>query len=153
MPILALGISYRGASVDLLERLAFPQEDLAKAYHHLMGTEPVRGAVILSTCNRVEIVADEEIAIGLVCTPAAVAQDVADRMVEAGIRSILNFAPAIVSVPAGVSLRKVDLSIELQILAFYEQRKAILSEVRGGKRPSSVPDAAETPLGLATTRG
>src|SRR5919198_6471740 len=76
------------------------------------------------------VVAEEDIAIGLICTPAAAAQEVADRMVQAGIRSILNFAPAIISVPQTVSLRKVDLSIELQILAFYEQRKAVLSEVR-----------------------
>ena len=54
-------------------------------------------------------------------------------MVEAGIRSILNFAPSVISVPSGVSLRKVDLSIELQILAFYEQRKAALAEVRRGR--------------------
>jgi redox-sensing transcriptional repressor len=39
------------------------------------------------------------------------------------VTSILNFAPAVVSVPPGVSLRKVDLAIELQILSFYQQRK------------------------------
>ncbi|MBW8701704.1 Redox-sensing transcriptional repressor Rex [Streptomyces sp. MBT84] len=38
--------------------------------------------------------------------------------------SILNFAPTVLSVPDGVDVRKVDLSIELQILAFHEQRKA-----------------------------
>src|SRR5438552_13126602 len=76
------------------------------------------------------IVAREEVAIGVICTPASSAQEVADRMVDAGIRSILNFAPSVISVPAGVSLRKVDLSIELQILAFYEQRKAALDAVR-----------------------
>jgi redox-sensing transcriptional repressor len=54
-------------------------------------------------------------------------------MVAAGIRSILNFAPAVISVPVGVSLRKVDLSIELQILGFYEQRKAVLADVRKGR--------------------
>jgi redox-sensing transcriptional repressor len=37
----------------------------------------------------------------------------------------LNFAPAVLSVPAGVDVRKVDLSIELQILAYHEQRKAL----------------------------
>jgi redox-sensing transcriptional repressor len=45
-------------------------------------------------------------------------------MVAAGIRSILNFAPVVLSVPEGVDVRKVDLSIELQILAYHEQRKA-----------------------------
>jgi redox-sensing transcriptional repressor len=52
-------------------------------------------------------------------------RDVADRMVAAGITSILNFAPAVLSVPDGVDVRKVDLSIELQILAYHEQRKAV----------------------------
>jgi redox-sensing transcriptional repressor len=79
------------------------------------------------------IARDDEVAIGLICTPAGAAQEVADRMVEAGIRSILNFAPSVISVPSGVSLRKVDLSIELQILAFYEQRKAALAAVRHGR--------------------
>jgi redox-sensing transcriptional repressor len=55
---------------------------------------------------------------------------VGDRMVEAGLRSILNFAPAPLSAPAGVSVRSVDLAVELQILAYYEQRKAALADVR-----------------------
>jgi len=80
-----------------------------------------------------EIVAREDVAIGVICTPAVAAQDVADRMVAAGIRSILNFAPAVIAVPESVSVRKVDLSIELQILAYYEQRKAVLDEVKDGR--------------------
>ena len=43
-------------------------------------------------------------------------------MVEAGLRSILNFAPAVVVVPEGVTVRKVDLAVELQILAYYESK-------------------------------
>ena len=54
---------------------------------------------------------------------AAGAQEVADRLVQAGVRSILNFAPSVVAVPEGVSLRKVDLAVELQILSFYAQRR------------------------------
>lgn len=75
----------------------------------------------------------EDVAIGVICTPAAAAQEVADRMVAAGIRSVLNFAPAVIAVPEHVSVRKVDLSIELQILAYYEQRKAVLEAVKGGR--------------------
>jgi redox-sensing transcriptional repressor len=69
------------------------------------------------------IVDDEGAAIGIIATPASAAQEVADRLVEAGVASILNFAPSVISVPDGVSLRKVDLSIELQILSFYQQRR------------------------------
>ena len=77
-----------------------------------------------------DIVRQADVAIGVICTPAAAAQEVADRMVDAGIRSILNFAPAVIAVPAHVSLRKVDLSLELQILAYYEQRRAVLDSVK-----------------------
>jgi len=81
------------------------------------------------------IVAGRKIAIGIVATPAGAAQEVADRLVDAGVRSILNFAPTVVTVPDGVSLRKVDLAIELQILSFYQQRTA----PNGGRtaRPST----------------
>jgi redox-sensing transcriptional repressor len=61
--------------------------------------------------------------IGVIATTASAAQDVCDRLVEAGVRSILNFAPVVLAVPEGVDVRKVDLSIELQILAFHEQRR------------------------------
>jgi redox-sensing transcriptional repressor len=71
------------------------------------------------------IVAAEGVAIGVIATPAPAAQDVADRMVSAGIRSILNFAPAMLTVPEAVTIRKVDLAIELQILSYYEQRDAL----------------------------
>jgi redox-sensing transcriptional repressor len=52
-----------------------------------------------------------------------VAQEVCDRLVASGVSSILNFAPSVLSVPDHVEVRKVDMSIELQILAFHEQRK------------------------------
>jgi redox-sensing transcriptional repressor len=71
-----------------------------------------------------EIVAEHGVAIGVIATPANAAQDVADAMVAAGISSILNFAPTVIAVPDGVDVRKVDLSIELQILAYHEQRKS-----------------------------
>jgi redox-sensing transcriptional repressor len=70
------------------------------------------------------VVRDQGVAIGVIATPAVAAQDVADRMVACGITSILNFAPAVLAVPEGVDVRKVDLSIELQILAYHQQRKA-----------------------------
>src|SRR5437870_9919806 len=70
-----------------------------------------------------DIAADESVAIGIIATPATAAQEVADRLVAAGVTAILNFAPAVITVPEGVWLRKVDLSIELQILSFYQQRR------------------------------
>ncbi|HWC32676.1 MAG TPA: redox-sensing transcriptional repressor Rex [Actinomycetota bacterium] len=80
-----------------------------------------------------EVVRRHDVVIGIISTPAGAAQEVADRMVAAGVRSILNFAPAVIAVPPEVSLRKVDLSIELQILGFYEQRKAVLADLEDGR--------------------
>ncbi len=78
------------------------------------------------------VVKEEEISIAVLAVPGHVAQDVCDRLVAAGITSVLNFAPTVLQVPPGVSLRKVDLSIELQILSFYEQRKVAEESVRRG---------------------
>jgi redox-sensing transcriptional repressor len=77
-----------------------------------------------------DLVRERAIAIGVIATPATAVQDVGDRMAAAGIRSILNFAPAPLAAPPGVSVRSVDLAVELQILAYYEQRKAVLADVR-----------------------
>ena len=74
-----------------------------------------------------EVVREESVAIGVLAVPAEAAQSVCDRLVAAGVTSILNFAPAVLAVPAGVDVRKVDLSIELQILAYHEQRKGALA--------------------------
>lgn len=78
------------------------------------------------------IVKEEEISIGVVAVPARHAQEVADRLVAAGISSILNFAPAVLQVPDHISMRKVDLAVELQILTFYEQRKVAQQSVLRG---------------------
>jgi len=85
-----------------------------------------------------EIVRANEIAIAIIATPAMAAQDVADRLVAAGVTSILNFAPAVLTVPKGVSLRKVDLAVELQILSFHQQRRGAASQAVG---PDGAGDA------------
>jgi redox-sensing transcriptional repressor len=86
--------------------------------------EQVAGIEVRAFDDLEEIVSEHSVAIGVIATPALAAQAVADRMVEAGISSILNFAPVVISVPAGVDVRKVDLSIELQILAYHNQRRS-----------------------------
>jgi len=86
--------------------------------------ETVAGIQVRPFGHLGSVVEEHAVAIGVIATPAHAAQDVADQMVAAGISSILNFAPTVLSVPPGVDVRKVDLSIELQILAYHEQRKA-----------------------------
>lgn len=57
--------------------------------------------------------------VGVICTPASAAQDVADRLVAADIHAILNFAPQVLNVPLGTAVHYVDFSIELQILMYH----------------------------------
>lgn len=62
-------------------------------------------------------------AIGVIATPAPAAQTVADVLVAAGVSAILNFAPRVLTVPAEVLVRYVDLSIELQVMSFWLSRR------------------------------
>ena len=71
-----------------------------------------------------QVVLSSGASIGVIATPEIAAQEVCDLMVRNGITSILNFAPVLIEVPAGVDVRRVDLATELQILAFHEQRKS-----------------------------
>ncbi len=69
------------------------------------------------------VVARTGAAIAVIATPAEAAQAVADRLVSLGVTSILNFAATVLAVPEQVTVRKVDLGQELQILAYHEHRK------------------------------
>jgi redox-sensing transcriptional repressor len=89
----------------------------------LVGTV-IRGLTVAHVDRLDEIVRSENIAIAVIAVPAVAAQDVCDRLVAAGVTSILNFAPTVLSFPAHVDVRKVDLAAELQILSFHDSRKA-----------------------------
>jgi redox-sensing transcriptional repressor len=125
-PVAIIGIGNLGhalANYGGFVSRGFRISALLDADQRLSGNR-VAGLVIRHIDELDEVVADNGISIAVIAVPPHAAQQVADRLVAAGITSILNFAPTVVSVPPGVDLRKVDLSIELQILAFHEQRKS-----------------------------
>jgi redox-sensing transcriptional repressor len=84
----------------------------------------IAGLAVQHSDTMEAVVRKHRVSIGVIATPAGAAQCSCDRLVAAGVTSILNFAPVVLSVPDGVDVRKVDLSIELQILAFHAQRRA-----------------------------
>jgi redox-sensing transcriptional repressor len=93
----------------------------------IVGTElaTASGPVLVHHLDNLEsVIVSTNARLGVVAVPAEVAQSVADRLVGAGIRSILNFAPTVLAVPASADVRRVDLAVELQILAFHEQRRS-----------------------------
>jgi len=77
------------------------------------------------------VCAERGVTIGMIATPGQAAQAVCEQLVAAGVRSILNFAPVVLQVPRGVEVRKVDLAVELQILAFHVSRRAEPAAVNG----------------------
>lgn len=98
--------------------------------------ESVAGVQVQPLAALDEIVRTEQVQIAIIATPAEAAQSVADALVAAGVRSILNFAPVVLNVPADVYVRRVDLASELQILAFHEQRK-VVGSLPVGSLPAS----------------
>ena len=86
--------------------------------------ENINGLLVRHIDDLDSVMTEQDINIAVIATPAHAAQTVADRLVAAGVTSILNFAPCVLAVPDGVDVRKVDLAIELQILSFHEHRKA-----------------------------
>lgn len=84
----------------------------------------IDGMIVRHASELETVVTSHNVAIGVIAVPAGAAQAVCDRLVAVGVTSILNFAPLVLNVPEGVDMRKVDLSIELQILAFHAQRRS-----------------------------
>jgi redox-sensing transcriptional repressor len=111
--------NYRGLGARGFRVLALVDTDAEKV------GEPVGELTVEAMAELPEIVRTRGITIGIIATPAAAAQEVADALVAAGVASILNFAPAVIAVPDGVSVRKVDLATELQILSFYQSHRRI----------------------------
>jgi redox-sensing transcriptional repressor len=100
----------------------FPMAALVDIDPAKVGSE-VSGTVVRHLDDLPDIVPAKGGTIGVIATPAAAAQEAADRLVRAGVTSILNFAPVVLTVPRGVSLRKVDLAVEMQILSFHVARR------------------------------
>jgi redox-sensing transcriptional repressor len=107
----------------------------------LVDTDPrvigqeLAGVQVAPVAELEQLVAAHQVAVAVLAIPADAAQPVTDRLVAAGVRAILNFAPTHLEVPPGVTVRRVDLATELQILAFYEQLDPVATD---GHRPRSV---------------
>lgn len=82
--------------------------------------EVIAGTPVAHLSELGEVCRRHGASIGVITTPAAAAQDVCDRMIDAGVSAILNFAPTVLAAPPPVHVRHVDFSAELQVLAFYQ---------------------------------
>ncbi len=74
------------------------------------------------------VIREGQISLAMIATPPNSAQEVVDALVDAGVSSILNFAPTALRVPDDVDLRQVDVAAELQILGYHAHRRARANE-------------------------
>jgi len=147
-PVVIVGLGNLGhalANYAGFRERGFPVAALVDADTRVVGTS-INGVTVRHIDDLPAVAATQPIAIGIIATPASAAQDVADRLIEAGVSSILNFAPTILSVPETVSLRKVDLAVELQILSFYQQRRSA-ADGHALPAPIAAPPNAASPAG------
>lgn len=93
--------------------------------------EPVSGIAVSDVRELATVVAEREIDIGFITVPQQAAQGVADALVAAGVKGILNFAPTVINVPEGVHVEPVDFLAGLKRLSFYIQRPALRREPAG----------------------
>ena len=124
-PVLIVGMGNLGqalADYGGFGSRGFPIVALVDAAPDKVGTE-IAGLTVHPPEKVAELVRKLDIRIGIIATPASAAQAVVDALVEAGVGSIMSFAPTVVQVPDSIPLRKVDLATELQILNYYEQRE------------------------------
>nr|WP_242687135.1 MULTISPECIES: redox-sensing transcriptional repressor Rex [unclassified Actinopolyspora] len=101
----------------------FPVAALFDLDPDLMGV-PVGGIPVDHVDDIPRVCAERDVTIGAIATPAKGAQEVCDRLVQAGVRCVLNFAPVVLQVPEEVEVRKVDLAVEMQILSFHVARRS-----------------------------
>lgn len=79
---------------------------------------------VIDTAKLVSTLRKKKVKIAVVAVPAAAGQAVADLLVEAGVTAILNFAPTQLTVPEGVKVQNVDLSVLLKTLSYHTVRTA-----------------------------
>ncbi len=78
-----------------------------------------QGVTIQNVQKIPRVISQEKIDIGIIATPAPTTQEVANRLVEGGVKGILNFAPTRIVVPGYVKLKNVDLAIQLEGLSYF----------------------------------
>jgi redox-sensing transcriptional repressor len=105
-------LAYRGFDAKGFRMVAVFDSDPAK-----VGTRH-GGFVILPPTELASTIRAQNIRLGIIAVPADYAQDVANQLVDAGIRGLLNFAPVSLSVPAEIALNAVDLAVQLEQISF-----------------------------------
>ena len=126
-PVVIVGVGNLGralANYGGFQEHGFDVVGLFDADPAKVGTE-YDGMLIRSLDELGPTIHESGATIGIITTPASAAQATAQALADAGIKSILNFAPVVIKPPGDVDIRRVDLSTELQVLSFYLHRRGV----------------------------
>lgn len=129
----------------------FPVAALFDVDPDLVGIH-INGIVVEHVGAIPEVCAAQGVTIGMIATPGPAAQGVCDLLVESGVRCILNFAPVVLQVPDEVEVRKVDLAVELQVLAFHVARRHVAGHASASNGSAANGSAANGTGGNGRTR-
>ncbi len=106
-------MAYRGFDAKGFRLVAIFDNDLAKA-----GQSCGRSFTIQPLSELAATIQRQNIKLAMIAVPADVAQQVANQLVAAGIRGLLNFAPVSINVPPEIALNAVDLAVQLEQISF-----------------------------------
>jgi redox-sensing transcriptional repressor len=124
-PVALVGVGHLGEAIARYE--GFPQQGirvvaLFDADPHKVGRE-VTGLIIQNDSQLPSVIKQQNIKLAIIAVPASRAQEVTDRLVEAGIRAILSYAPTVVQVPEHVLVRYIDPVALMHSMTYYLARE------------------------------
>jgi redox-sensing transcriptional repressor len=122
-PVILIGVGNLGLA--LLTYRGFEQEgfEIVAAFDADVARKRDKANVPIYSMDKIEeIIRKHNVRMAMITVPAAAAQEVANRLVDAGISGILNFAPIVLHVPDDVMVNNVNLAIELENLSYFIQQ-------------------------------
>jgi redox-sensing transcriptional repressor len=120
-PVVLVGAGYIGhalASYNGFQDRGFIIQWLFDNDPDKVGRE-LNGLVVRHVDDLFKVIQEDEVQVAILAVPASAAQQIADKLVEAGIQSILSYAPINLNVPEGVRVRYNDPVVQMQRMAYY----------------------------------
>jgi redox-sensing transcriptional repressor len=118
-PVILAGVGNLGSA--LLRYSGFNKEgfEITAAFDAIPGPRANSSVPVLPSSEMKDFIRLHQVKMAILAVPVTVAQAVVNDMVEAGVQAILNFAPAVITVPDGVWVNNVDLAVELENLSYF----------------------------------
>jgi redox-sensing transcriptional repressor len=139
-----VGLGNLGQAITVYSAGRWPKLSIVAAFDQ----DPAKVGEVINGCTCYldtdipRVVAERDIRVAIITVPASEAQKVADRLVEAGVKGILNFAPARLRVPPDVYVENMDVAVSLEKVAYFARQGAV-HKATGGARETGTDDAVQ----------